>query len=70
MHWNYRVFRYKDGSVGVHEAYYDTLTGEPNGWTEQPIIVGDSVKDLLDILKMIKKDILKDAPIIDYDKTT
>jgi hypothetical protein len=65
--WNYRCFRYKSGEVGVHEAYYKN--GKVNGWTKDPMIVGDSVTELFRVLTMIRKDIkLHKDDILDYDK--
>lgn len=56
-HWNYRIFKYKDGAFGIHEAYYKN--GKLESWTQEPIIVGDSVNELSKVLKMIQSDILR-----------
>lgn len=65
--WNYRVFKYKSGDVGIHEAYYDNK-GKVNGWTKDPIIAGSSITDLLRQLTMIRKDIIKTKDeVIDYE---
>lgn len=63
MTWNYRVMKYKNGEVGVHEVYYDD-DGKVQNWTKQAIIVGEDLKDLLDTLKMIRNDITKQVPLI------
>lgn len=68
-HWNYRIFRYSDvegDSLGVHEAYYED--GKVIGYTKDPVIVGDSIEDLKEVLAMISRDIerCKDD-ILDYD---
>lgn len=55
VHWNYRIFKYDTGEVGIHEAYY--RNGKLEAWTREAMIVGDSVEELLDVLEMIKKDI-------------
>ena len=34
--WNYRVVRYDDGDLGLHEIYYDDQ-GKPVMMTEQPV---------------------------------
>jgi len=52
--------KYKNGEVGVHEIYTD------NSWTEQPIIVGDNLEDILEVLDMIKKDVIS-YPIMNYE---
>ena len=73
-HWNYRIFRYKNKlkgypdweSFGLHEAYYDDKD-KVEGWTEDPIIVGDSVEELLETLDMMKKDIKRFPEILDYE---
>jgi len=74
MTWNYRIFRYKNklkgypdwDSFGIHEAYYDD-NGKVEGWTEDAIIVGDSVKELFKVLKMIEKDMKRMPEILDYE---
>lgn len=73
--WNYRIFRYKKKlkgypdweEFGIHEAFYDK-NGKVNGWTQDPIIVGDSVSDLYFTLVMIKKDMDRMPEILDYDE--
>lgn len=32
MTWNYRIIRYKDGALGLHEIHYDDA-GEPKART-------------------------------------
>lgn len=80
-HWNYRVFRYKtkwkdeknkehtEISYGVHETYYNS-EGEPNGWTKDPIIVGDSISELYKVLGTIKTDITRFPEVLDYEQDT
>lgn len=58
--WRYGLMKYKNGEVGVHEIYTD------NSWTEQPIIVGDNLEDILEVLDMIKKDVIS-YPIMNYE---
>ncbi len=64
-YWNYRIFRYKNGGLGVHETWYDK-TNKPMTWTQEPIIVGDSVKELLHVLTMMRKDIKLHPEILEY----
>lgn len=58
--WNYRVYRYKDGSLGVHETYYN-LDQEGDITQAQDSVIGGSetIEDLLENLEQIKDDILK-----------
>ena len=51
--WRYQLMKYKEGTIGVHEIY-------DNGkyWTTEPIIIGDSLEDILETLKMIENDIV------------
>ncbi len=50
MTWNYRAIRYADGTVGLHEVYYDAA-GVPEGWTEGACgFVGDDVDELRRVL--------------------
>lgn len=68
MSWNYRVMRYKDKSIGVHEVYYDDRLNI-TGWTKDPIIVGDDIDELLHTLNMIKEDVERSRyHIMDYEK--
>lgn len=69
MSWNYRVMKYKDGGLGVHEVYYDKK-GKVDGWTKDSIIGGQSIEELLLVVETMKKDILKDQPILDYVEDT
>lgn len=66
-HWNYRIFEYSDGTLGIHETYYDK-DGKVNGWTLLPLFTGDSVKELLEVLEMIKKDIKRFPKSLKYKK--
>ena len=66
MSWNYRVLRYKDGCVGIHEVYYDE-DGRPEGCTERPVgPVGDDVGGLRGTLSAMLYAI--DEPELDYDR--
>ena len=68
MSWNYRVFKYKEGGIGLHEVYYNDK-GQIQGFTQEPVISGDHIKDLLSYLSLMKKDIKKYSEILDYDNT-
>ena len=68
-YWNYRVFRYKKGGFGIHETWYDK-TNKPITWTEDAIITGDTVKELLKVLTIMRKDIKHFTEIIEYDEDT
>jgi len=64
--WNYRIFKYDDESLGLHETFYE---GEKIiGYHEKPTIVGDSVDELLDVLDRMKHDIKRfETFILDYE---
>ena len=34
MSWNYRILRHEDGSLALHEVYYDE-DGRPRGYTAE-----------------------------------
>lgn len=36
MHWNYRVLRHEDGTLALHEVFYDE-DGAPSMYTTDPI---------------------------------
>ena len=65
MTWNYRIMRYSSGELGIHEVYYEQ--GKIDGWTKEPIIVGDNVEELYSILETIRTDIEKSKnDILEY----
>ena len=65
--WNFRVFAYKDGDgYGIHETLYDK-DGKVDGWTQDAIVVGDTVKELIEVLEMIKQDIQRFPEVLDYE---
>jgi len=64
--WRYGIMKYKDGCLGVHEIYWVKGKEKDIKWTENPVIVGDTKKELLKVLEMIKKDIEK-YPVLDYE---
>lgn len=35
MSWNYRIIRYANGDLGLHEVHYDA-DGKPESYTERP----------------------------------
>ena len=64
MTWNYRIIKHqhknpKDGYwYAVHEVYYDMPEKNSHSWTEEPIdIVGDTKKEVIEILEMMLKDV-------------
>jgi len=69
MSWNYRVCRYPQGGVGLHEVYYDEA-GNMNGWTEKPVGFadgdddGDGLEQLIGSLERALKD-ARERPILD-----
>jgi len=67
MSWNYRAIRHHDGSLAVHEVFYNEA-GEPNSMTENPVTFSvsedESIKDLATSLEQALNDIRK-KPIIE-----
>jgi hypothetical protein len=67
MPWNYRLVRRvfdTEEQVGVHEVYY--TDGKPTSITVNPIgIVGETEKEVKDILEKIKKAFLK--PVLNWE---
>ena len=64
--WHYQVMRHDDGFdvwYGIHEYYH--LPSGP-GWTMTPLLTGESVEELKEILKMIEQDIYKHG-VKDYE---
>jgi len=48
---------------GIHEYYH--IPGDP-GWTMTPLLTGESVEELKEVLKMIEQDIYKHG-VKDYE---
>jgi len=65
MGWNNRVMRYKDGSLGIHEVYYED-DGTVNGYTIEAVgCYGDDLEDLK--LGLDLKLQALDREILDYE---
>jgi len=77
--WNYRIIKSSDESYGLYEVIYND-NGEISAHTEDPEVIGSSVKDLLDTLRLMLDDAqkstynileidkIKFAPLIDEDE--
>jgi len=68
MTWNYRVLKRHDKIVEedlyfLIECYYKK-DGSLMGYHDNVGLLGNSTQELLNILKMMKSDILKDRPIL------
>lgn len=51
MSWNYRVIRAQDGTLAIHEVYYDEA-GKPRAYTEDPVApMGETYWELLQDMK-------------------
>lgn len=60
--WNYRLVDY-GSHLGVHEVYYDE-GGKVKCWGSEPEkIIGESIDDIEDDLKLILKDLRRFPPI-------
>ena len=66
--WNYRIIQASDKSYGLHEVIYND-DGEISFVTENPEIIGCSVKDLLNTLRLMLDDAQKASNnILEMDK--
>ena len=56
MFWNYRLVEGEDGTLGIHEVYYDDRA-QPEFCTANPVELGgwDSITELADTLEYINK---------------
>lgn len=62
--WNYRVLRYEDGDMGIHEVFY--TDGAPTSCTKDPVgVVSDGLEGLRDTLQMMTRALA--AEVIDYE---
>lgn len=70
MSWNIRVMKYEDGSVGLHEVFYNK-EGKIIAWTQESIsYVGEDLKELKEYIDIINQDIErfgKEEDILDYN---
>ena len=65
--WHYRVLRYTDGTLALHEVYC-VEEGRPNGYTARPISFAVDADEGHDGLVQSMKPALRDAierPILD-----
>lgn len=73
MTWNFRLVKHTERKpkrvwYGVHEVFYNDA-GKPMGMTQDPVAIdGESVKDALEYLEMIRRD-LKRLPVLDARRT-
>ena len=67
MTWNYRIIYHDDDEIqpyyGLHEVFY-SKKGKIKFWTKEPDVVGESVKDIKQQLKMMLKDVKKSPVLI------
>jgi uncharacterized protein with NAD-binding domain and iron-sulfur cluster len=59
MTWNYRIIKHDDGDpiyYGLHEVYYDE-EHNIDMWTLEAEVVGDSVEEIVSVLKMMLDDV-------------
>jgi len=66
--WNYRIIKDNDNAYGLYEVIYND-DGEISAHSEKAEIVGDSVKDLLNSLRLMLDDAQKSSyNILEMDK--
>lgn len=65
--WNYRILRQPNGTLAIHEVYYDNK-GNPKLWTSEPVDVGgETLDDLRAELKYMQFALKR--PILTVDAT-
>jgi hypothetical protein len=67
MHWNYRVLRHEDGTLALHEVFYDE-DGKPSMYTTEPISFAVDADEGLSALTESLERALRDAkerPVLD-----
>lgn len=68
FHWNYRIFKDKDGELSVYETYY--TNGKPDA-IGRFIMSGESFSELLGWTEIIKRDFFKcQDDILDLEEMT
>lgn len=55
-YWNYRLLEAEDGTLAIHEVYYDE-EGKPMSCTANPIDISgwNNIQEIADTLEMMKK---------------
>ncbi|GAB4228069.1 MAG: hypothetical protein Kow0032_07950 [Methyloligellaceae bacterium] len=70
MHWNYRVLRHEDGTLALHEVFYDE-NGKPSMYTNDPISFAVDGDEGLPALTEALEHALRDArerPVLDVSE--
>lgn len=70
MHWNYRVLRHEDGTLALHEVFYDE-DGKPSMYTNDPISFAVDADEGLSALTEALERALHDArerPVLDVSE--
>ena len=66
--WNYRIIKNKDDSYGLYEVIYND-DGKISAHSEKAELIGDSVEDLLNSLRLMLDDAQKSSyNILEMDK--
>jgi hypothetical protein len=66
MSWNHRVIRYKEGTLGIHEVYYDQYGAADMVTTRAVGILGDNLEEIeLEIARFL---IATTKPILDMSQ--
>jgi hypothetical protein len=66
MSWDNRIFRYKNGELGIHEVFYDE-EDDKISWTLDAVgCYGNDLEDLREGLRL--KMLALDKPILDYEE--
>jgi hypothetical protein len=66
VNWNYRVMRHTDGTLAIHEVFYDDGEEVPNGCTVDPVgVLGDDIGDLEATLDVMRLSLLR--PVLEYE---
>mgnify|MGYP001385814533 CR=1 FL=1 len=66
--WNYRIIKLSDGTYGLYEVIYND-DGEISALSEETDLIFDSVKDLLNSLRLMLDDAQKSSyNVLEMDK--
>lgn len=69
MTWNYRILRHRDGTLALHEVYYDEQ-GQPRAYTERPAGFAVDPEDGPEGVQAALETALRDArerPVLDAE---
>ena len=69
MTWNYRIIKRSSKDepecyYALNEVFYESKTNRPMAFSDADTIIGNSPKEIIEVLEMMLADAKKDRPIL------